>query len=377
MREGENEESTQPILPRLMIVDDDDLIRRTFVRQFGDKAVIREADSAEEARRLFSVGFDPHVVVADYWMPGETGIELLRHCSRISPRARRILMTGDGQAEILEQAVNEGHIHHFIRKPWNPAHLNELFRQMFEMIEMERKNELLVLEVKYANASLQRALDDLKRHKLMLEKDLDARTRELIEANRRLEETNVRLAAAALRDGLTGLYNHATLVTRLDEELSRAQRYKSPVSILFCDIDHFKNYNDRLGHEVGDQVLKAVGVYLRLGSPAVSPSRKSDIVGRYGGEEFVVILPETDKVGAVTRANRLCRGMTMIDVPGAREQPLGCLSVSIGVATYPTDARTLPELLKCADLALYRAKEQGRNRVVEATPFMDTPVNNF
>ncbi len=366
MREHETEEPTPPILPRLMIVDDDDLIRRTFVRQFGDKSVIREAASAEEAMNLFSVGFDPHIVVADYWMPGQNGIELLHHCLQISPHARRVLMTGDGQADILEKAVNEGNIHHFIRKPWNPAHLNELFKQMFEMIEMERKNELLVLEVKYANASLQRALDDVKRHKRLLEQDLDTRTRELVEANRKLEETNARLATQAYRDGLTGLYNHATVVARLEEELSRSARYRSPLSILFCDIDHFKNYNDRLGHDNGDRVLKAVGVFLRLGSPAVSPSRKSDIVGRYGGEEFVIILPETDKKGAVTRAQRLCQGLTVIDVPGAAEQPLGCLSMSIGVASFPEDARTVTELLKCADLALYKAKEAGRNRVVEA-----------
>ncbi|MBU1245012.1 diguanylate cyclase [Myxococcota bacterium] len=362
----ENPEESAHILPRLMIVDDDELIRRTFVRQFGQKSVIREASSAEEALHLFSIGFDPHIVVADYWMPGMTGIELLHHCLKVSPRTRRILVTGDGQAEILEKAVNEGHIHHFIRKPWNPGHLNELFHQMFEMIEMERRNELLVAEVKYANASLQRALEDLKRHKRLLEQDLDARTRELVDANRKLEESNARLAAQAFRDGLTGLYNHATVVSRLEEELSRAGRYRAPLSLLFCDIDHFKNYNDRLGHDNGDRVLKAVGVFLRLGSPAVSPSRKSDIVGRYGGEEFVIILPETDKKGAVVRAERLCMGLNVIDVPGATEQPLGCLSMSVGVASFPEDAQTVHDLLKCADTALYKAKEAGRNRVVQA-----------
>ncbi len=366
MTENSSDETCIPILPRLLIVDDDDLIRRTFSRHFGTTAVVREAASGEQARDLLAAGFDPHIVVVDYWMPGMSGIDFLRHCLSLSPRTRRVLLTGDGQPEILERAINEVHIHHFVRKPWSPVELNSIFQQMFEMIEMERSNELLALEVKYANASLQRALEDLKKHRTLLQQSLDERTQELLVANRRLEETNAKLAAQAFRDGLTGLYNHATVVARLEEELSRAARYKSPLSVLFCDIDHFKNYNDRLGHANGDRVLKAVGVFLRLGSPSVSPSRKSDIVGRYGGEEFIIILPETDKPGAVVRANRLCLGLTKVDVPGADDQPLGCLSMSVGVATFPEDADTPEELLHCADLALYRAKEAGRNRVVEA-----------
>ncbi len=366
MHDDRNDEDNIPILPRLLIVDDDELIRRTFSRHFGQRAVVKEAASGEQAREVLSTGFEPHIVVADHWMDGMTGIDLLRHCLALSPRTRRVLLTGDGQTDILEKAINEARVHHFVKKPWNPVELNALFLQMFEMIEMERKNELLAFEVKYANASLQRALDDLKKHRVLLQKDLDERTQELLEANRRLEETNARLAVQAFRDGLTGLYNHATVVARLEEELSRAARYKAPLSVLFCDIDHFKNYNDRLGHATGDRVLKAVGVFLRLGSPSVSPSRKSDIVGRYGGEEFIIILPETDKAGAVIRATRLCLGLTKVDVPGAGEQPLGCLSMSVGVATFPDDAETVAELLRRADLALYEAKRAGRNRVIEA-----------
>lgn len=365
MKDEEREDEPCCPEPRVLIVDDDELMRRSFVRYLGSNVHVYEAASGEEALNQLRSGLDVHVMFVDYVMPGMNGIETLKESRLLAPRVRRILVTGDISGNLLQAAMNEGKIHHFLKKPIHPDELKAVLQQMLEMIQLERKNELLLMELKFSNDTLQKALNELKKHKELLQQSLDDRTRELIRANQDLEAANRLLQAQAMRDGLTGLYNHATLVARLEEELARAKRYQSFLSVLFCDIDHFKRYNDQMGHAVGDTVLRKVAQFLVSGSSTVSPSRKSDIVGRYGGEEFVLILPETNKGGATIRAQRLCEGVHALDVPRPDYQ-ISFLSISIGVATYPTDAETVNDLLKAADDALYIAKAEGRNRVILA-----------
>lgn len=175
---------------------------------------------------------------------------------------------------------------------------------------------------------------------------------------------NIRLyretADLAVRDGLTGLLNHRRLHERLQEELSRSLRYHHPLTLLMIDVDYFKRYNDTYGHQQGDELLRMLAEILRQNI------RQSDIVGRYGGEEFVVILPETDKESAVVLAQRLCEVVAHTPFPGyPGGSPVRC-TVSIGVASYPEDALTASDLIAAADTALYRAKRFGKNRVVIA-----------
>lgn len=157
----------------------------------------------------------------------------------------------------------------------------------------------------------------------------------------------------AIRDGLTGLYNHKYFMLRLDEELQRAKRYSRPVSLLMVDIDYFKRYNDTYGHLAGDRVLADLGKILRRFS------RKVDIVARYGGEEFAMLLPETRKAGAGILAERL---RTYVE---ERRTGLGIVTVSIGVGSFEGANSNLSkeEFINVTDTALYRAKENGRNRV--------------
>lgn len=182
-------------------------------------------------------------------------------------------------------------------------------------------------------------------------------------------------------DGLTGLYTHRFFQDRLREEVARSTRHGHPVSLLFCDLDNFKQYNDRYGHAAGDAVLVQMGRL--LGSPTedsalVLAFRESDIAARYGGEEFVVILPETPLSGAVTKAERLRAAVehATFDLPDAEA---GRITVSVGVAECPADAENRSELLERADANLYRAKQLGKNRVVSSldrgarsTPRLDT-----
>lgn len=183
-----------------------------------------------------------------------------------------------------------------------------------------------------------------------LEKKVEERTRELNEANMKLHELSV-------TDGLTGAFNHRYFYAKLEEEIKRAERYGHPCSIIMSDIDYFKNYNDTHGHIEGDHVLKGVVSCIKKNV------REQDHVARYGGEEFSVILPETGKKEAVETADRIRRYIQAQMFPNEETQPGGSLTISLGVAVFPEDAADPKSLIEKADAALYRAKENGRNRV--------------
>lgn len=178
--------------------------------------------------------------------------------------------------------------------------------------------------------------------------------RSLIERNREVEKL-------AVTDALTGLYNRRYLVDRLEEERRRSARYGHVLSVIMGDVDHFKAVNDRLGHQAGDAVLRAVADALVLGT-----RQGVDWVARFGGEEFVVVMPETEPVGAMIAAERLRRVVEglAVDVAGKRVT----VTMSFGVASLDSASAakeaSISELLQLADTRLYRAKSQGRNRSV-------------
>ena len=161
----------------------------------------------------------------------------------------------------------------------------------------------------------------------------------------------------AITDGVTGLYTHRYFQERLAEEVRWAARYERNLSLIMVDTDHFKKYNDTLGHPEGDKLLKEISALLR------SYTRDSDLVCRYGGDEFSLILKDTDKEAAVRTAER---------IRDAFQLRFGKLTVkvtaSIGVSNFPIDARSKAELVTAADTALYKSKQGGRNRVSRATP---------
>ncbi len=169
-----------------------------------------------------------------------------------------------------------------------------------------------------------------------------------------IKENMVNVFDAATRDGLTGLYSHEYIENDLDKEYCRAKRYKLPLSLLFIDIDNFKLYNDTFGHKAGDRALAAVARILK------ESIRKTDKAGRFGGEEFVVILPHTVRANALKIAKKMVRlveGETAED--GAL--PRG-LTVSIGAAGMLPEMKESEDLLTAADKAMYRAKNMGKNR---------------
>jgi diguanylate cyclase (GGDEF)-like protein len=173
---------------------------------------------------------------------------------------------------------------------------------------------------------------------------------------------NARLYRYAVTDEMTKVYNHRYFQQRLDEELQRADRYDSQVSLIMLDVDHFKRFNDTYGHPEGDRVLKTVSKLIE------KSVREVDIVARYGGEEFVVICPEKDGEGAIIPANRIRTTIEGYDFRiNGEHVPI---TVSLGISNYPAQARSKPELVSFADIALYFSKEAGRNRASLFNPTM-------
>ncbi len=161
-------------------------------------------------------------------------------------------------------------------------------------------------------------------------------------------------------DGLTGLYNHRYFQEELREELGRCKRYNRTFSLLFLDLDHFKEYNDQLGHMEGDILLRDLAALFK------ATRRDTDTVSRYGGDEFAIILPETNAKEALRFATRLFNAFKESKIgshiPGTHKS----ITISMGIATYPENATTAEAIIDMADQALYRAKNAGRNCIRQA-----------
>jgi len=175
--------------------------------------------------------------------------------------------------------------------------------------------------------------------------------------NLRLRE---KLRAQSVRDPLTGLYNRRYLDESLELEIARAVRSDSPIAAIMLDIDFFKSFNDTFGHEAGDLVLKQVADIL------ARSMRKGDIAGRYGGEEFLLLMPGADLERAMARAEVMRKTIGTLDI-GFAGQKLGRVTASFGVAIFPIDGELPGALVQAADKALYAAKAAGRDRVLAAS----------
>jgi len=191
-------------------------------------------------------------------------------------------------------------------------------------------------------------------------RELNAKQLETLRILARQAMCQLELNLQAMRDPLTGLYNRRQLEESLHREVLRARRIGASVGVMAIDVDHFKRVNDTLGHEVGDCALRGIAEEL------ASCVREEDIACRAGGEEFVIILPGTGKMALRSRAEAVRRTIEQASIPageGARK-----LTVSIGLASFPSYGDSGQAVLRAADVALYKAKAAGRNRVVMCTP---------
>jgi len=179
---------------------------------------------------------------------------------------------------------------------------------------------------------------------------------EVAHINQVMSQQNKELQELSVKDGLTGLHNRRHLKETLASELARAERHRHPFAVLMIDLDHFKQYNDSLGHPAGDRLLVRIAQIFR------ESIRTVDYAARYGGEEFLVLLPESPPEAAMGVAERI-RAMVATDTCGGAHET-GRVTVSIGIAVYPKSGHTAEALIARADEALYEAKRRGRNRVI-------------
>lgn len=214
---------------------------------------------------------------------------------------------------------------------------------------------LLIDQIQHDPVYLYRAIKNAVQRK-QLEREF-ARTVELLrQRNGELEMLNQQLWKLSHTDELTGYFNRRHIVSRMEEEISRGLRYEMPLSVVLADIDHFKRINDSFGHLTGDRALQTIADLFR------SKLRESDLIGRFGGEEFLLILPHTDLSGAEAFCHRL-RDHVEKHPLQLSDQSI-TMTASFGVSTLSPEVDTSQKLLRIADRNLYRAKYLGRNRVV-------------
>ena len=262
-------------------------------------------------------------------MPNMTGIELLGEVMKINENTQFIIMTSHASVENSIAALKQGAFDYII-KPFEELDIViDTANRAIANLTAIRKQQYLVSTLSRQNVELG---------------DLNKKFRDM-----------------AIRDGLTGLFNHRHAQDRLNEEYERSQRFQRLFSILFMDVDHFKFFNDNNGHQAGDEVLKTIAQIM------TSSIRDSDIAARWGGEEFIIIAAETDANQACELAERIRITIANHAFAHAKQQPLGMVSLSIGVATITDTTDDARSLVKLADDAVYHAKDNGRNRTVFCT----------
>jgi diguanylate cyclase (GGDEF)-like protein len=336
----------------IICVDDEEgiltALRQQLGARFGQECQIEVAQSAQDALDLVDElerdGEPLAVVIADQIMPGMKGVDFLEAVHKRSPETTKVLLTGQAGLDAVIAAINRAGLNRYIPKPWDEPDLRLTVESLLKSFRLHRKNEELL-------ADLVRKNSELETERSGLEEKVRSRTAEL-------EEANHRLGQLAVTDGLTGLYNHRHFHEQLRLAVERSLRSGTPVAALMIDVDHFKKFNDREGHPGGDEALRAVARLL------AEERRTLDIVARYGGEEFALLLEGATKAAAADVAAKLRERIANAKIPGADGQPLGRLTVSIGVAVCPDDAHSPEALLESADVALYRAKKSGRDSVV-------------
>jgi len=300
----------QPPL-KILICDDDPADRklvRTYLQRITDREIVLlEAGHTEEIQDALDKG-RIDLVLMDNQMPGKSGMEWLAEIAK-KQLAPVVMLTGSGTEEVVAQAFQEGAVGYLPKG------------------SLSREKLSNIIDV---------ALDKWTRlQQAMADKE--------------------KLERLATFDSLTGLYNRRATLGKLRELITLANRYKEDFSLIMLDIDHFKTVNDRYGHLTGDEALEAIATLIRRNI------RDTDIVGRYGGEEFIIILPKTALSSAWVVAERL---RSIIEKAQMKDSAgnVFAITVSQGLAGWERDEDAV-SLISRVDEALYKAKEKGRNRV--------------
>lgn len=311
--------------PSILVVDDDYEIR------LGLEEILKEAgynckscDTGQEALEKIKEELF-HMLIVDLNLGDMEGVEVIKRAKEYFPETMTILITGAPSVESVVGALKSGTFDYIIK----PLHFEDVLARI--KIGWEKYKQAVLVK--------------------QLLQNLRITTFEL-------EKFNKQLSTLAVTDYLTSLYNHRYIMEALSREYSKVERFHRSLAVLLLDLDHFKSVNDRYGHQAGDAVL------VELGSLLKKSARSMDVVGRYGGEEFCIILPEINSDGAMAIGERILQ--TIAKKPFKIGEDLYInITASFGVCgTDVGGVHSIHVLLNCADKALYEAKARGRNRVV-------------
>ena len=307
---------------RILVAEDNPVFQsmlKNMLAKWGYEVVL--AGNGQDAWKILQETPAPSLAILDWMMPGLDGVEV---CRRVREAAQEryiyvLLLTAKTEQKDLVEGMDAG-ADDYLTKPFNTHELRVRLRAGRRILDLQEQ---------------------------------------LLHAQDALREQ-------ATHDGLTGLWNRTSILDILQKEAARASRENQPLALLMADLDHFKQVNDTYGHLAGDTVLRESARRLR------SQSRAYDAIGRYGGEEFLVVLPGCDKAGALAQAERLRESIHREPIPTAEaEIPVSC---SFGLSwTDRPEPNATKALLRSADEALYGAKRMGRNRIEVVE--MDAPVS--
>lgn len=350
---------TRHTKPVILLVDGNPERRHRFAETFHTDYHVETVTTHSRAIYLLHSTRKYDAVIAHQPEGEPLGLNVLETSHHVQPNALRVLLASTETEEIVHSAFFHARVNHFMLEPIGLVELKSALDIGLRERDLAQQNVELKNALKCHQERLHEALRSVREQEARIEQEVQLRTRQLREANRELE-------ILACRDSLTGLFNRRYFDISIESEIARARRDKQSLGLLFIDVDHFKNYNDVLGHPAGDAALKTVGAIIDnrfLKEGVCLPSRKSDIAARYGGEEFVMLLPNTNKSGAAVKANRVRDAIESHQFYKEEVQPMGRVTVSVGVASYPEDASDIPALINNADASLLNAKINGRNQI--------------
>ena len=331
----------------VLIVDDEPYILPILTGLVSREFEVVSANSADEAQQVLERR-SIDIVLSDQRMPRRTGIELLEWVRQHRPRTVRLLMTGFAELEDAVDAINKGQVYHYLLKPCRTEELLSVLRNAAEKLRLERDREELVAQLKKLNSELEERVHE--------------RTRELEETNHLLQQHMHKLEMLALTDPLTSLLNRRAIDDVARKEIQRHTRYPSTLALGLLDVDHFKNVNSQYLIPGGDEVL------IGLGKILANSVRTVDAVSRIGGEEFLVVAPETTFEGARVLAERI-RATVEATPIYYNDEPIH-ITISAGFAVAEPGTSTNYDQMKfVAASALSEAKNSGRNRwIVHKVP---------
>lgn len=328
----------------VLLVDDQPMVAEGIRRMIADEPDI-DFHYCSDPKQAVQQAAEVHatVILQDLVMPEVDGLTLVRFY-RNNPATQNIpviVLSSKDDPNTKSEAFNQGATDYLVKLP-----------ERIELLARIRSHARSYL----AHKERDQAFNALNKMQAQLKT-----------MNEELARSNNELQRLSSLDGLTGVANRRQFDETLEQEWQRAHRANMPLSLIFADIDYFKRYNDNYGHQAGDDTLKKVAGALKK-----TVHRPADLVSRYGGEEFVMVLPDTTLDGAVAVANKVLNGIRNLNVPHADAGDNDRVTLSIGVATLTPGEHEKPEILvEAADKALYRAKEAGRNRVESSTPEQD------